>query len=333
MTSRVAISYPVDALVSYHYYKDDAAMQPLAASRRLRLIGDSGAFSALTQGAPIRLADYAAWVRTWQPHLYWAASLDVIGDPRGTFRNWVTLRDRYGVETVPTIHLGTNPAVIDQYAAEGVDFMGLGGQVGKPMPAQMRFSLAVLRYARLNHPQMRFHAWGVAGRRYLDALPVYSADSSGIVGQAFRYGLLRIFDPVTGRDYKIPLQGGTAILRHGALLRRVYGVDPNDIRTSHAGNRYILIRLLAASVQQYAGWLQRRHCVTAPKYGINQELHVGGPRVHMVGGGPSAGSNQNLTNLWAGPTLVPVGPRVHGVYSENSDIFRVIGDPSKEPTQ
>ncbi len=36
----VAITYPVDALVSYHYYRDDKDMAPLAATGRLRLIGE-----------------------------------------------------------------------------------------------------------------------------------------------------------------------------------------------------------------------------------------------------------------------------------------------------
>jgi hypothetical protein len=317
--TRVNITYPVDALVSYHYYRDDADMAALANSGRLRMIGDSGAFSAYSQGAEITLDEYAAWARRWRSHLFWVASLDVLYDPQASLGNWRALRDRHGMVTVPTVHLGSPPQLLDTYAAEGVDFIGLGGMVGKPQPAVFRWSLHLIRYARDHHPGMRFHAWGLAGRQFLDRLPVYSADSSGIVGQAFRYAQLRLFDPVTGRDIKVRLDGSNQIMRHGPLLRNVYGVDPADIRTSHAGNRFILIRLLAASAQQYGLWLQKRHRVSPPTWGINPAA-PNGPRVHMVGS-PRQGRatpNQALDLLYENEQGAPEGPRVHMVGGSHS---------------
>lgn len=280
MTTTVKLTLPVDALVSYHYFRDDKTMDRATSGGHLRLIGDSGAFSAYSQGAAITLGEYADWCHRWGSRLTWRASLDVIGDPYASLRNWRTLRDRHGLDTVPTIHVGTDPTWIGAYASEGVDFIGLGGMVGKPVPTIMRWSAAMLRHARDNHPQVRFHAWGQAGRQYMDALPVYSADSSRSA-VAYRFGILHLFDPATGRQINLNLTGGAEVMRHGRLLRDVYGVDPRLIITSHAGNRRLLIRLAAAVIQRYAAWLQTRHQVPAPSWGISGTAPAG-PVVHTV---------------------------------------------------
>lgn len=278
------LHYPVDALVSYHYFRTDALMDKVTGGW-LRLIGDSGAFSAHTAGVAITVDEYAAWCHRWSDRLMWCASLDVIGDPRKSLANWRALRDTHGLATVPTIHVGTDPSWIGAYASEGVDFIGLGGMVGRPMPVMMRWSAAMLRHARDNYPQVRFHAWGQAGRTYLDSLPVYSADSSRSA-VAYRFGILRLFDPVSGRQHNLKLDGTPAVMRHGRLLRDVYGVDPQQVRTSHGGNRQLLIRLAAAGIQQYAAWLQRRHRgVTAPTWGV-RDAPAAGPLVHNVSAHP-----------------------------------------------
>jgi hypothetical protein len=282
-TTAVNIAYPVDALVSYHYFRDDKQMAKVTGGH-LRLIGDSGAFSAYTAGATITVGEYAAWCRRWADHLMWRASLDVIGDPAASLGNWRALRDTHGLDTIPTIHVGTDPSWIGAYATQGVDFIGLGGMVGRPMPVIMRWAVAMMRHAADRYPHVRFHGWGQAGRRFLDALPVYSADSSRSA-VAYRFGILRLFDPATGRGHNLKLDGSPAVNRYGRLLRDVYGVDPADVRTSHAGNRRLLIRLAAAGIQQYATWLQHRHQVTAPTYGMNAAPPVG-PLVHNVSVAP-----------------------------------------------
>lgn len=280
----VKITFPVDALVSYHYYRDDKDMAPLAAAGRLRLIGDSGAFSALTQGARIDVGEYAAWVARWRQHLYWVANLDVIGDPAATFKNWLTLRDRYGLDTVSTLHAGTDAKWMDAYAAEGVDFLGLGGMAGRGQAQRaFRWAIHMFRHGRDRWPGMRFHLWGVTRRLFLDSLPTYSADSSGVITKACRYGALRLFDPATGRTADVSLHG-RGVYGSASLLRRTYGVDPTEIETSHAGNRTALIELSAAATQQYASWLRRRHGeVEPPTWGLTKGL-VSGPRLHMVSG-------------------------------------------------
>lgn len=280
MTSRVALTYPVDGLVSFHYFPGENDMRPLVDTGRFRLIGDSGAFSAHTSGVPIELGTYAEWVTRWREHLLWVAGLDVIGDQEATWRNWLKLRDRYGIESVPTVHAGTDPAALDRYVAEGASLVGLGGMAGRGQAVKAwPWAVEMFRRARRRHPGVRYHLWGVTSRRYLDQLPAWSADSSGTLSRVVRFASLRLFDPVDGRDHNIALTRRN-VYAHGHLLRRTYGVDPADIERSHAGNRDVLIPLMAAVTQQYAGWLQRRHQVTPPALLAGHPGH--GPRVHLV---------------------------------------------------
>lgn len=313
----VAVTYPVDALVSFHYYGDDVNMAALVNTGRVRTIGDSGAYSALTQGAAIDLDAYAAWVHRWHPHLYWAASLDVIGDPVASHRNWKTLRDRHQLATVPTLHAGADTSWLDAYASEGVDFVGLGGMAGTGQaPRAYRWAVGMFRHARAKHPGVRFHLWGVTNRQFLDSLPAYSADSSGAIGQAYRYGSLRLFDPGSGRHLSVMLRGRN-VYRVGSLLRRVYGVDPAEIETSHSGNRVTLVQIAVAVTQQYALWLQRRHGhVSAPSWGINADAGaLDGPLVHVVAGtGHKQSNGQDIH--------AAVGPRLHLVDTSQDQVGR-----------
>lgn len=301
----VNLTYPVDALVSYHYYQRDDLMGAVTRPGHLRLIGDSGAYSAYAQGKTIKLAEYAAWCLRWRDQLAWVAALDVIGDPDATYRNWAIFRDQHGICSIPTLHAGGDPARLDVYAAEGVDFIGLGGLVGVANRAT-GWLVQVLRYARDHHPAMRFHLWGVTTRKILDVLPVYSTDSSGIMGQGYRYARLRIFDPATHRDVQMALNGRD-VFKHSALLRRTYGVTPADIATSSPANRALLIQLAAASTQQYAAWLQTRHHVPAPTWGIRDSSD--GTRIALVDAAAGHGTETDLATL---------GPRVHQVVNRAS---------------
>ncbi|PZG42014.1 hypothetical protein C1I98_20320 [Spongiactinospora gelatinilytica] len=270
----------IDALVSYHYLRSDDHMRRLVDSGRLNMIGDSGAYSAYTQGVKIGLEEYAGWVRRWQPDLAWCASLDVLGDPQGTWRNWQALRDA-GLATVPTLHVGTPERWLHVYGEQGVDFVGLGGGLTTGDTAGIRWAARLLAHGRRHLPAMRFHGWGISSRAVLDNLPLYSADSSGTLGVGYRFGQLRLFDPRTARDTTFYLDGCSA-LRHRRLLERFYGTSPEQVLHGDASNRPLLIRLMARSTTLYAAWLRKRHQVTPPAYGLDPQRRGQGTRLHLV---------------------------------------------------
>lgn len=303
---------PRNLLVSYHYY----AKYNLARFRHCRVIGDSGAFSAASQGVTITTKELAAWAVQWRDVLTWNASLDVIGDPEGTRRNWHELVDVYGVDGVPTIHYGSDPALMDYYAERGVDFMGLGGMVGKPVPKQLRWLLSCFRHARDHHPQMRFHGWGVTADRLMQ-LPFYSVDSSGW-SSSYRYGRLGLRDPTTGKNVTVLLDGRGSYSPEIVSVLQQYGVTPSQVATSGPHNRNLLVKLsaLSASVgEQQFRKLHRRNPISTPVWGITRPAT--GPHRHLaVADGVAGGGSGHVVN-----TLVelnePAAPHNHIAVNPN----------------
>ena len=306
MNEDVALRHPVNALISFHYFgnRDIAEMQ----SWGLRLIGDSGAYSALTQNKPINIDDFAAWGLRWRDNLAWIASLDVIGDKEASFKNYKTLRGK-GLDVIPTIHYGCDPAEMDRYAADGVDFMGLGGMVVRKSEAQrlLRWTLSVFRYARDNHPQMRFHGWGITHSQLLLTLPWYSVDSSGF-SSSYRFARLSLFDSRIGKNIGIELDG-KEIFKHSDLLFREYGVDPEAVKVSTPATRRDLVRLSIASVQHQEDFLRARHKVSPPQYGLNVLGQA--PNVHVALGFPTAQSTMAVNPDDRPASLAPIGPSMH----------------------
>ena len=315
---------PRNVLVSYHYFKN----YDLDRLAGLHIIGDSGAFSADTQGAEITTEEMGEWAVKWNHRLLWAASLDVLKSADQTRTNWNRMVDEYSVEFVPSLHIGEDPSGMDYYADRGVDFIGLGGMVGMHADKQMRWLLQVFKYARDHHPDMRFHGWGMSNPKVLQ-LPFYSVDSSGW-GAGYRYGRLALRDPITGEVVPIQLDGRQSYSHKVAtLLRDHYGVNPSEVATSGPHNRPLMVRLsaLSASVQeQEFRKLHRRNPITAPTWGITaptialaaqpSELSAFGPHMHLADTSSST-SPQNLT-----------GPHIHLAEgsSEHLEIVKRTGD-------
>lgn len=259
-----SIPYPRNILCSFHYYRDyDFDKLP-----NLNIIGDSGAFSAATQGATITIKELATWAKRWNHRLQWVASLDVIGDQTLTYKNWRDIVDDYGIQAVPTIHFGTDPKELDKYARKGCDFIGLGGLVGKSKKPSMRWLIQVFKYQQRHHPDMRFHGWGCTSQHHA-LLPFYSVDSSSWLS-SLRYGQMILRHPRTGQMITYRLDGRDVYRPEvSRLLTEYYGFNPATVATSNAANREIVSRLsaLAASVQEQQ--LRKKHPnITPPSWGI-----------------------------------------------------------------
>lgn len=255
------LDVPTDILTSYHYFSNSNMAQ--IASWGTRIIGDSGAFSAMTSGKPIDREQFHEWAHRWRDSLFWTAALDVIGDPDATFENWQAAR-RDGLELVPSVHYGEGTAALDRLAEEGATLIGLGGMVpySSEKDRLMRWCLQMHRHARDHHPHVRFHGWGISHPYLVDNLPWWSTDSSGF-SSCFRFGTLRLFDPRKGRFLGVDLNGRD-LAKHARLVREHYGADWRDLAESTLETRRALGRVALRAVQLYAAWLQKRQTVTAP---------------------------------------------------------------------
>jgi hypothetical protein len=280
-----ALDRPVNYLVSFPYYRKANLTDYV--TRGLRLIADSGAYSAHHLGVTISVDAYADWLTPRMGSLAWAASLDDrANDVEHCWRNYRRLRHHHRLDVVPTIHAGDPPATLDRYAAEDVDLIGLGGLVphrGRPK-ATMPWLVAVMRYARDRHPQIRFHGWGVTSWQLLAALPFFSADSSSIAS-AYRYGRLSLFDPTTATFTGLVIDGHGPRTQH-ELLTRGYGLATEDCLTSTPANRTMWVRLAVRSLQLHQGYLRQRHgLLSPPRYAAADT--VPGLQLFVVDAAPS----------------------------------------------
>lgn len=322
MPQDIPLNYPINSLVSFHYFKDINIAEMHGWG--LRIIGDSGAFSALTTGAPVDIREFAAWGRRWRESLFWVASLDVIGDAAATRKNYEFLRSE-GLDVVPTIHYGADPSLMDQYAAEGVDFMGLGGMVGRKSEPDrlLRWALKVFRYARDKHPEMRFHGWGITHPQLIMNLPWFSVDSSGF-SAAYRYGRLSLFDPRSAKRVGVEMNGRD-IYKHKDLLSGVYGVqDLSRVSKSTSDTRRDLVRLSVAAVQLQETFLRRRFGVTPPTYAVSQASK--GINMHFVDA-----AKQHLAMLQDDVTGGGhTGPMLHAAWGSRETEIKMLTDQCKE---
>ena len=281
---------PRNILVSYWYYRriDLDKLAPC------RIVADSGAYSAKQLGVTITTPMLATWTKIWQHRLSWVASLDVAGDIQATRRNWQQMVD-VGLPAVSTLHRGCKPSEMDWYAERGVDFLGLGGIAGDNMTADIvfRWLVSCFRYAEANHPQMRFHGWGITKMSWM-RLPFFSVDSSGW-GSSYRFGLVNLRDPRTGKRHPVKIGRGTRIHdpEVAQLLVDCYGVTPSQIANAGPRNRLLLVKLsaLSASVQeQQVRALHARNPVSPPTWGHLPGWDLpAGPNTHLALGGCGAG--------------------------------------------
>lgn len=270
------IPFPHNGLVSYHY----SSKMDLSLYGQWSLIGDSGAFSALTQGVTIDIDALSDWAVKWQEagQLCWAAALDVIGDHNATHRNWLRMKGR-GVKCVPTIHFPSPPKMIDDYAKDGVRFLGLGGQVGGNQASLMRWVVSVMRYARDTYPDMRFHGWGATSKGSLQ-LPYYSVDSTSWY-EGVMWGSTSLQDPRDpAKIHRLDHDGKDAFRPEMAtLLSTYYGVDPASVADSRGSNWHV-VELMARSASLREIQLKQRHgVITRPPDHPDME---DGPRLHLV---------------------------------------------------
>jgi len=98
----IELARPINVLVSFHYFKSHDLSR--YAREEMRIVGDSGAFSAESLGAALDIDEFGTWATKWRNALVWAASLDVIGDAKATWSNYTYLRKQYDLEFVPTLH-------------------------------------------------------------------------------------------------------------------------------------------------------------------------------------------------------------------------------------
>lgn len=260
-------------LVSFHYHRGtDLAELVDNFGGDVDLFADSGAYSAATTGATIRLADYAAWLRDWAPLWTVRAGLDVIGDHEATARNTGALRAA-GADVMPVFHVGEPWSVLEDLCAAnryvalgGMALHAVGASKQKPL---MRWLVRCFRIAAEHGT--RFHGFGMTSAQLVKNLPFYSVDSSSYTfGQ--RWGLAHLWNAPAWRMESILFRNPDEVRPHADLFRR-HGLDPAEVirpdflRPDTGRMAEDRIEVTAASARAYRFMedsLRARHRVDAP---------------------------------------------------------------------
>lgn len=289
---------PFRCLISYHYFRDEP-MGPLLAKyfgedTPPEVFADSGAFSALTQGAPIDVRAYGRWLVENKHHFRVYANLDVIGQDEesaaGTWTNQQILEDEFGLSPLPVFHTNEPWSTLDHYMERGYRYIALGGLVGKSRAGIMPWLVECFRRAE---GEAVFHGFGLTSWEPLAALPWYSLDSSSW-GSGYRYGFLRLYDPDKRRIQQITLKDHRNVYRHAHLIRR-YGFDPAALLDPDKSHREQLCHISAMGWREVESYLRQRHgTITIP----GDTDAPSGPALYCADG-----SIQNLSDGAAGLRL------------------------------
>jgi len=170
-------------LIAYPYWNDEAAKQATTAIDHLRLVIDSGAFTAWKAGKPIALDDYCRFLEELPITPWRYFTLDVVGDAKGTLANYETMLKR-GFKPVPIFTRGEDPSVLEDYYKTS-DLVGVGGLVGTQK--NKGFVNGIMKRIGTR----RVHWLGFTNIDYLKHYRPYMCDSSGW-NQA-PYGAIRVY--------------------------------------------------------------------------------------------------------------------------------------------
>lgn len=178
----------MNVLLAYNYWDDKCIPWFQQHRSSVRLLIDSGAFSAFSRGQPVTLDGYMAFLDSLQSQgvpVWRYFALDVIGDPVATRANYLEMR-KQGFNPVPIFTRGEDLKHLDEYY-ETSDVVALGGLVGTGRAAG--FVNGVMRHVG----NRRVHLLGFTREQYLKHYRPYMCDSSSY-SEALRYGGLSIYD-------------------------------------------------------------------------------------------------------------------------------------------
>jgi len=248
-------------LTSFYFYGDTDIEQAYVdhyPDGRPDLFIDSGAFTAWSKEVPIDFERYYIWALRWAKLADAVATLDIIGDPKATRRNTLELRRR-GLDVLDVFHVGERWAVLRRMCRER-DYVALGGMVPYSSRARelKQWIAQAFKEGEKANPDVRFHGFGMTRFNLMRDFPWRSVDSSAW-GSGFRYGSVPIFDPDSGRWFKVKKKDVKQAFDQMAVLRRCYwGVGAADLAIKSRWNRDLACAVAGMAYGYAEAWLNAR---------------------------------------------------------------------------
>lgn len=154
------IAYPSKKIVEYNH--------------KATIFVDSGAYSVYTGKKIITHQKYIDYLKHLNNNHY--ASLDVIGDPEASKRNYLE-EVKQGLKPIPTFHQGESLRYLEYYL-DHCDYISLGGLVGIGTGKMIPFIEKCFSVIAKRNNKVKVHAFGILSWEMLSKYPFYSADGT-----------------------------------------------------------------------------------------------------------------------------------------------------------
>lgn len=169
-------------LESYHYIGKNRG------NHRVRTRGDtifidSGAFSAFTQGIEINMDEYIQYVKDNQDIIHLTAALDVIGDAKQSWDNFLYMKDK-GVDAIPTYHYLDHDFKYLERMVKEVGYLAIGGVAqlnARPKLESFLDKVWSILTDSNGKPIVKVHGFAVTNVWAMRKYPWYSVDSTSYV--------------------------------------------------------------------------------------------------------------------------------------------------------
>lgn len=233
-------SIKLNLLVAYPYMLPDMVRLLSENSDVIRLVVDSGAFTAWKSGTEIKLDDYCGFIESLPVTPWRYFTLDKVGDAHGTAENYRIMLRR-GFDPVPIFTRGEDLTALDRFY-ETSDVVGLGGLVGTQ--GNRGFVNGIMQRVG----KRRVHWLGFTKREFLKVYRPYMADSSSWEGLAM-YGTTQLY--MGNGQFRAIARSSFSTRPDACLIERVkfLGLDPYELRSAEVwrGGSISPIRALAAA--------------------------------------------------------------------------------------
>lgn len=159
-------------LMSYWWLRNQR--DPFRHAKRLglKVLLDSGAYTAFKKGEVIPVQEYASFLLTHQEFIHAFITLDVIGDPEASRLNDQYLRE-HDLNPIPVFSFFDEPDRLSKLMEEDHAWIAIGGTVGLKEQTKEDFFHRIFQ----RYPDGRFH-WLGGSSKLLRKFPWFSADSS-----------------------------------------------------------------------------------------------------------------------------------------------------------
>lgn len=207
----------LNLLVAYPYITDNVLHLIGKQTDRCRFVVDSGAFTAWKAGKPIALDDYCRFIEGLPVKPWRYFTLDVIGDPHASMRNYETMLSR-GFTPVPIFTRGEDPSVLDDYYKTS-EVVGIGGLVGTK--GNRGFVNGIMRHVK----GRKVHWLGFTNTDFIKHYRPYMCDSSTWEAGA-RFATVRLY--MGGGRFVSVKKSDFATRPPPAVLERIksWGLNP-----------------------------------------------------------------------------------------------------------